>query len=444
VTGLGADSNTGRSWSVRNRIIVALATLLVLAGSAAYGQQTPASPPVTREEYENLKTQLDQVQRELADRKEHPAVSQEEVDKTIEDIDEDVKANRDAISDLRLGTTNFLLTGYAVVGYTDREDENSSFSTGFNPIFLWQMNDRLFFEGELEFEFEDGETEVMAEYADVSYVLNDYLTAGGGKFLLPLGVFNPKIHPAWINKLPDRPLPYSDDVGIAPEADLGAFLRGGAPIGLTKINYDAYVSNGPALITDSADDAGKLNFDNTDDNNDNKAVGGRIGWLPVPELEVGYSVQFAQVNPSDFEDTNALIQAVDASWRKDIDPIRGTLELRGEWVWSQVDEATYDSTGSMGFGPLTFSNDRSAGYLQAAYRASRSESKVLRSLEFVGRYDILNVPSGAPASPDENRPTFGVDYWVTPSFVVKTAYQLDNRKDASDQDAFFIQAALGF
>ena len=66
------------------------------------------------------------------------------------------------------------------------------------------------------------------------------------------------------------------------------------------------------------------------------------------------------------------------------------------------------------------------------------------SLEFVGRFDMLDVPSSAPGSFDEKRYTFGIDYWVTPSFVVKTAYQIDDRDDAPDQNAFFVQAALGF
>ena len=75
----------------------------------------------------------------------------------------------------------------------------------------------------------------------MTYIVNDYFTVGAGKFLLPLGIFNERLHPAWINKLPDRPLPYDDEVGIAPEAGIGAFIRGAVPKDSTKWNYAFYI-----------------------------------------------------------------------------------------------------------------------------------------------------------------------------------------------------------
>ena len=429
---------------MRYHFVLVAGALLLIVGSTAQAQPSATGGTVSREDYDKLKTRLDRVEQQMAEQKKQPAITQEDVDKIVEEVEKDIKTNRDMTKDLSLGSTNFFLTGYGAAGYTDRRKENSNFSASFNPIFLWKLNDRLFFEGELELELEGGQTSTKLEYANMSYVLNDYMIVGAGKFLLPFGVFNPKLHPAWINRLPDRPLPYSDAVGIAPESDIGAFLRGAAPIGSTRINYAIYVANGPALTTDSMDDAGKLNFDNTNDNNHNKAVGGRVGWLPIPELEVGYSIQFAQVNPSGFEDTNALLQAVDVSYRRDIDQIGGTIDLRCEWVWSQVDKATYDPSGALGFGPVTFSNNRNAGYAQVSYRPTKMDNKFLRSLEFVCRFDMLDVPSRAPGSFDEKRWAFGIDYWVTPSFVVKTAYEVDDRKGAPDQNAFFLQGAMGF
>jgi hypothetical protein len=37
-----------------------------------------------------------------------------------------------------------------------------------------------------------------------------------------------------------------------------------------------------------------------------------------------------------------------------------------------------------------------------------------------------------------------VDYWVTPSFVLKAAYQIDKRTDAPDNDVLLLQTGLGF
>lgn len=454
--------------------LLAIIIPLVLWGTIVCAQAPPdANQYVSRQEYEKLKQEMETLRAEMAAiRKERVAPAMDigqkremEVLKTevetlkkertlqTEDVNElsaQIQAVKNEAEITRQGTTKFLLTGYGFVGFTDKHGENSVFSTGFNPILLWQMNDRLLFEGELELEptsegtAETSETETMLEYANISYLLNDYMTVGGGKFLLPVGIFNQRLHPKWINKLPDRPLPYDDEVGIIPEAGIGAFVRGAVPAGSMKFNYDLYVDNGPALITDNPDTAGMMDFDNFTDNNNNKAVGGRIGFLPIPELEVGYSIQSAKVSSSDFADVDTLISAVDASYLKQIEAIRGTIDVRGEFVWSDVDKATYDPTGALEFGPLRFDNDRHAYYVQAAYRPTLADEKILRNFEFILRYDAINAPSGAPGSVDEHRWTPGIDYWVTPSMVLKLAYQFDNKSGEQDQDALMLQAALGF
>jgi len=80
------------------------------------------------------------------------------------------------------GTTTLLLTGYAFPGFEKREGEPSTFNAGPAPIFLWELSDKMFFEGELELGLDDTETEVNLEYAQLTSLLNDYITAGAGKF----------------------------------------------------------------------------------------------------------------------------------------------------------------------------------------------------------------------------------------------------------------------
>jgi hypothetical protein len=279
----------------------------------------------------------------------------------------------------------------------------------------------------------------------MTYLVNDYVTLGAGKFLTPFGTFSERLHPAWINKLPDAPLPFGHD-GLVPGSSIGFDIRGGFPIlQASKINYALYLSNGPRLNTEEDDEAGLLHFDNFDDINNSKAGGGRIGFLPIPELEVGYSFLIAKVSPDDFEDVTAVLHGIDLGYVKEIDALGGTVDARFEWVWSDVDDATYDPDSSLGFGPLTFDNKRQGGYAQLAYRPSKNSNKIIKNLEGVFRYDALDLPDDAPEAHDEQRYTFGLNYWVSPSFVVKTAYQIDNKDgDADDQNAFFIQTSLGF
>ena len=209
--------------------------------------------------------------------------------------------------------------------------------------------------------------------------------------------------------------------------------------GVGDFNYAAYVSNGPTLNTDG-DNPGSLDGDNSIDENDNKAVGGRIGWIPLQYLEIGYSIQFAKVNPPGFEDVHALVQALDVSYVRTYSLIKGQIDFRFEWVLSNVDKATYMIDGA----PSRFNNDRNAGYMQVAYRPTQMEGKILKNLEFIFRYDRLNVSRGAPNGGYEQRYTFGVDYWLNPSTVIKVAYECDHKERGDNSDAFFIQGAMGF
>jgi hypothetical protein len=429
------------------------AFLLLFWFGAGFGQATAGDGDkyVSKEEYDKLKQEMEQMKAEMAELKQQQQAGRgSDLEAALGDLEKQIKTVKDEAEITRPGSTKFLLTGYGFAGFNSPRNGNSTFDAGFNPIFLWQLSDRLLFEGELEFELVtpngtgSSETETSLEYADISYILNDYMTVGGGKFLLPFGIFNERLHPAWINKLPNRPLPFDDDVGIAPEAGIGAFLRGAFPAGSTKFNYAVYVDNGPALFTDDPDEAGRLDFDNYSDNNHNKAVGTRIGFLPIPELEFGYSLQGAKVNPGNFEEVDMFLQALDVSYVREIRPLYGTIDTRAEWVWSDVDDATYDPTGQLGFGPLQFGNDRNGGYFQLAYRPSLASERIIKNLEFVLRYDRLQVPDNSPGSSDESRWTPGIDYWVTPSMVVKVAYQFDETSGAPDQDMLFVQAAMGF
>lgn len=425
-------------------ILAPLATLVFQPAAAAQEEKKY----VTREEYEKLKAELEAL------KKAPPSVERDarsqEVDQEIEDLEKELKAVRAKADAGKPGTANFLLTGYGFAGFTDRERVDSTFEAGFNPIFLWRIDPRIFFEGEIELEIEDGEIEVALEYAHLTYLLGDYVTVGAGIFLAPFGTWAERFHPAWINKLPDSPLAFGHD-GIAPTSLLGVQARGVIPLGDMRLNYAAYLANGPNLVIDDAEEAGMLDFENLTDLNNNKAAGGRLGFLPIPELEIGYSVMAARVDPSegDVDGVDALLHSIDLTCVRDSDLLKGVVELRCQWVWSDVDDAVYDPSGASGFGPFPIGdNRRNGGYAQLAYRPSKSGNDILSMLEAVVRYDALEVPSDAAENIDERRWTIGLNCWLSPSTVLKVAYQLDDKRDPAgveeDQDAVLFQAALGF
>lgn len=417
---------------------------------SAGGNVQPAAPSgyVTREEYDKLRSQLDVLTRDMAEVKTQRDASQKEVDDTFDQITKDIHTNQKMIDQLHLGTNRFMLAGDGAVGFTAKRHDNSTFDAGFAPLFLYELDKNIIFEGALDISgetSEDNSSDTAADLvlANITFTVSDWLYVGGGVFAVPFGRYHTHFDASWINKLPDDPLAFGDRA-LGPSSETGVFLGGARPVGSTKVEYNLYVANGPNLIVNDPDAAGSLNFDDYTDLNGDKAVGGRIGFLPVPTVDVGYSVQFSEAAPEGFDkNVDALLQAIDAQYKKELEAIAGTLELRGEWIWSSVDKATYDSDGAMGFGPLRFNNDRNGGYLMVAYRPSRVDNKVVKNLEFIGRYDRVNVPKSAPGGGNEDRWTFGVDYWVRPNVVLKVAYQFDKVDVGSDANALMLQCAFG-
>jgi len=446
------------------RIFLAIALLASLSVGRAQENAASTGDYVSRAEYEKLKSELETLKAQMAQliknqTQQQPAAPAERPSaefKAVTPPQSEVSELRDELAKVKEiaessapGTTKFLLTGYAFAGFEKREGQPSTFNAGLAPIFLWELSNKLFFEGELELGLNDTETEVNLEYAQLTYLLNDYITVGAGKFLTPFDQFPARLHPPWINKLPDFPLVFNEDEGLVPFSQVGAQILGAIPIGPTKLLYAVYVSNGPRLNTD-ADSAGSLQFDNFTDIDHDKAVGGRVGFLPLPELEIGYSIEYARMEATDASADHAdlVLQGVDMSYIHDFDWIKGRIDARAEWVWSQVSNLTYDPDGSLGFGPLKFNNWRTGGYAQLAYRPYKIKLPVVDKLELVARYDRIDEPNEAPGAFDERRWTFGLNYWLGPSTVIKAAFETGHRSssDNGDEDvtAYLLQAAMGF
>jgi hypothetical protein len=399
-------------------------------------------------EKENLKKDLATLTGEVQELKSQAESRQAEMDDTIDEFEQRIKAAKDQAQAASPGTTNFLVTGYAFANFTDREGENSSFKAQMEPIFLWRLSDRIFFEGEAEFALEDSEEVFGLEYAQITYLLNDCVTIGAGKFLTPFGIFPERLHPAWINKLPDFPLALREDGGLVPFSQVGVQARGVIPLCDRKLNYALYLSNGPRLNTgeDEPGLAGSLDAHNFDDINNNKAFGFRLGYQMSPALEVGYSFLTARVGESGTElaKVDAQLYGVDLSYVREVACLCGNIDFRTEFIWSDVDNAAYDLGGPA---PVTFDNKRDGAYMQLAYRPTKAECDCIKNLESIVRFDYLNRHN----APDpiehfsEQRWTLGLNYWLGPSTVVKVAYELDNRDSGEkDQDAFLAQFAIGF
>lgn len=328
------------------------------------------------------------------------------------------------------------MSGYMDAGLeiTDRDNAEDSFVAGhFNPAFHFQYKDRVFFESEIEMATEeDGSTEVALEYSAVNVILGDHATLVVGKWLSPVGQFQERLHPTWINKFASAPVGFGHG-GIQPLSDVGVQLRGAIPAGGTYFTYVVAVGNGPQ----GGHHGPELEGFGADNNSD-KAVQGRLGFFPSPNFEVG--VSFLQGSlPGEPADTGPVTDAdidlygVDAAYTK------ANWDVRVEYLNAEMT----DFFGKEGHADVATSlipgTDWTAWYAQVAYRISGSNFEpVIR----VGDLDI----DGHFEGDGEDQIAVGLNYWMGPSanFRINVVDRSFDEAGAEDETLVQLQFAYGF
>lgn len=404
------------------------AALTLLAGAA--------QPAWADAETDKLKTEIEQLKREMRElrsvleRQKQDTATKQDVQEVRDEVSQAKKAGG---SGLLANNSLVHLAGYGHVGYANRRGMNSSFGeVGFNPIFHYQYKDLLLFETELEIMSNaEGEAEFGLEYANMNVFANDYLTAFGGKFLSPIGYFIQNLHPAWINKFPSKPPGFEEEGGAVPVSDIGAGIKGGVPFGSgMKANYTLYVGNGPRLELSGAGDEIEsiAATGGTTNPSKHKLVGGRLGFLPIPNLELGLSAAHSRVAvapegaPVEASRTYSVVGA-DFGWRW-----RG-LDLHGEYMRSRV--------GDLDTSVAPLGGTWKTHYVQAAYRIPGTKWEPLL------RYGKFTSPH---ADQDLKQLGLGVDYWFESDIVGKLAYERNDGEPGTPNDAnrVLLQFAFGF
>lgn len=366
------------------------------------------------------------------------------------------------------------IAGYADadVAISDRESgSGATFASGtFNPALYVQYRNLLLVESEVEIAVDqDGETELELEFAQFDLLLHDNVTLVVGKYLSPVGQFQERLHPSWINRLADAPAGFGHG-GVQPTAEIGVQLRGGVPIGRARFTYALGIGNGPRI-----DGGGEMMSEGFGgDDNRNKALSGRIGFLPLPYVEFGASMLRAKVRGPTGEgaademrsDAEAPITAASVGgatiefpatdvdytiWGLDAAYTRGPWDVRFEYLRGKRDAIT--APGHRGEIEEVLPTLRmTAWYGQLAYRLSGiTRHPVLGNFEPVVRYGEYRV-SGLEELEEEaaeERVDFGLNYWLAPSMVLHGAVQRRNftgrhEGEANRDTRILLQLAYGF
>jgi hypothetical protein len=338
---------------------------------------------------------------------------------------------------------NFMILGDAEIQYAKFPGGHGAFLfADFAPIFLYRAGDRILFEAGFDFTLQNGSnpanghdsgqtTGINLSFAQLNYVLNDYVTAAAGNMLLPLGTYAQRSAGGWVNKIPDDPLPRD----LLPGTGIGVQLLGAIPIGQSGqvLNYSVYGVNGPSssdgtAAPDQLDLGGNvgLRTDNTVGNlHGNPSGGGRIGWFfpygrPHYDLELGVSAMSGE-----WDDAGKHIWTggvIDASLH-----FGPYLEVKGEYIRTQ-----YGSTSG---------NIKPKGWwVQGAYKLAGLDLELpgINNLELVGRYDKINDRIGN----DSERETVGLAYYFSNTLLLEGAYEFQH--GTTQGDAFLLQLGYGF
>lgn len=395
-----------------------------LIGAALLGMAAVSGNANAESDYQALQNEVQALRQEVSDLRalvQQQSAAQEDV----KNLRQEVKATSRAQSEAVNAETTAHIAGYAAVGFTDRSESGSSaFSkVSFNPIFHVLYRDIALVEAELEIATApDGSTETKLEYGAIDLFLNDYTTLVAGKFLSPLGFFRQNLHPAWINKFPSI-APGFGEGQAAPSGDVGLGVRGGYPVGEgKKLKYAFYVGNGPELEVEAGEIHAIESDGYTRDIDRRKVMGGRIGFVPMPKLELGISAAGGGVGITGESDRSYRVLGTDVGyqWKQ--------LDLRAEYIRQRVGDL---STSMIPGGTWK------AWYGQASYKLLPTKWEgVLRYGKYVSPHLDQRQEQWA----------VGVNYLWGPNVMAKLGYEFNQGLAGENTDAnrWLLQLAYGF
>ena len=278
----------------------------------------------------------------------------------------------------------------------------------FSPMFLWRHGTKFL----MEFEPSFAGDQLGVNWAAISYFAAPGVIIRGGYLVLPFGAYNKRLAAGWINKLA------SDPNGVTGATDYAVEVEGGLQAGTMKWNYDLAISNGMQLLSD-----GSFQNAGITDNNKNKTLTGRIGWLPFSNssLELGVSGMTGKIGDagSVTENIKANLYAADLNFIQNIKPFQ--INVKGQYSVTDVDHADYvnpiDSTS------YTFNNHTTTWYIMAAARPMFAENKIIKKFELAARYGNYTTPANSLFGTKDNALALGLNYWMTWRTVIHFTYE---------------------
>src|SRR6058998_2012236 len=353
------------------------------------------------------------------------------------------------------------------VGQPSTGNGSSSFDQQrFVPFFYADVTDRIKVASELEIEHgirsksNDGSgIEVSLEFATIDYLMREPINFRTGIILLPVGKFN-LLHDSPLNDLSDRPLVATAIIPSTLSETGAGFYGTFYPTRLSKLDYELYVTQGfngyrtngtPVITADAGLRDARQRVSTVDDgldNNNGKAVVGRVAFSPILGVEIGGSGYFGSYDPASKRPLSI--------WAADWTFQRGPFELIGEaaWVYTRDNNRNLDATFAFDANGRPLPRRMDGFYVQSNYHFM---PEVLRrwaptyfteASTFTGvvRWDDINTNSEF-ADTARQRLTLGLNFRPIEDTVFKADYQFnfeDGKNNRIRNDGLVLSVATYF
>ena len=263
------------------------------------------------------------------------------------------------------------------------------------------------------------DAKVELNQALLAIAFSNVIAVNLGLYLVPFGQYN-EISRAHQTFLIQRPLSIENlyplnwrDIGIQAEGSLFGLL------------YSVYLGNG--LNDGERFDRGQQ----FEDNNANKAFGGRLAWDLDGKFIVGYSYYNGKYDNENSK--SRVLHGVDASW------VSSGFQLLGEYTWTDIQnpEAYDNGVGKGYFVLLTF---EFMDMWPAVSYQKLDYQDPFRGMGYMG----LDNP-GEGISEKKERWSLGLVYVVSQMAFFKFEYQINKEEISSiKNNVYLFQVALSF
>ncbi len=302
----------------------------------------------------------------------------------------------------------------------------------FIPFIYSDVSDRIKLSAELEFEFGGvggGRAgEVIVEFANIDFLISDWINWRGGVILSPLGKLN-LVHDTPLQDMVDRPMV---DQMIIPTtlSEVGMGLFGEFYVGAaSKFNYEIYVVNG----FEGLDKDGNRNFSRTsglggsnggyrENGNNSFDTVGRLAYSPFLGLELGGSFHTGRYDEKN--DNRMTIAAFDWTYQ------RGPFEFVGEIARDYITRDAFAKAAGI-------TGDMWGYYAEVRYHFLPSLLQRIAPTFFTDESTftaVLRHGHVETESDDQHflrdRLTVGLNYRITEDTVFKVDYQVNTEHKA--------------